>query len=313
MKLVLQLFLSTYRIQKVPVLGIIWYKLYNYFTRNNNKPVYLRIHGFKVKQPANYRYPVVSRLESTYNNPLIECVFQAYKAHGRKINVVDVGAAIGDTVLLLKANCPDMVEKFYCIDGDEEFFSYLKQNMANFNDVTILNTMLSESHQPVNNLVRIHSGTASAQGQQLVAPITFDEAAEKMDLRELHVFKTDVDGYDGKVLSGARNVIAKHKPIVIFEWHPGLYAKTNAAFSGPFQELWNAGYNRFIWFTKTGKFSHFTLDANSLYIQEFANICINASFDSDWHYDIVALHSQSTIPTIAFANADFSKSKKSPY
>jgi predicted O-methyltransferase YrrM len=49
------------------------------------------------------------------------------KYYDRKVVIVDVGSAIGDTNLLLIRNLPDAIQKFYCIEGNSEFFTYLEE------------------------------------------------------------------------------------------------------------------------------------------------------------------------------------------
>ena len=122
MEFLISLLLKTYRFRKIPLLKKAWYKLYRQVLESPVKPVKVTIHNFKAIQPSSYSYPFTARFYETFNNPLIECVYQTFKNKQRKISVVDIGAAIGDTVFLLKANCTEMISTIYCIDGDEEFF-----------------------------------------------------------------------------------------------------------------------------------------------------------------------------------------------
>jgi FkbM family methyltransferase len=225
----------------------------------------------------------------------------------------DVGAAIGDTVLLIKSNCPGMVSKFYCIEGDIEFFKYLTANMECFNDVECINTLLSDSQAPINSLVRTHSGTASAQGNTKQDALMLDTIIEQLHIEALHLLKIDTDGYDGKILTGAAKTLDKFHPVVIFEWHPILCGQVGTDYKEPFKRLSDFGYTTFIWYTKKGNWSHFTFQTTDEYLNQFAEICQKATFDSDWHYDIVALHNTSKLSILEFANSDYSRKKQSPF
>jgi len=90
-----------------------------------------------------------------------------------------------------------------------------------------------------------------------------------------------------------------------------MQAKTD--FCEHFKVLRNIGYKTFIWFTKFGGFSHFTHEPSEEYIKQFAEICIKAEFDSDWHYDIVAFPESSNYSILEFANSTYSRNKISPY
>lgn len=313
MNFLISFLLSTYWLRKIPVASRIWNKLYMYVLQAPVKPIKVKLHNYTAVQPSTYAYPINARAFPLFNNPLIECVFQTFKYKQGKVNVVDIGAAIGDTVFLLKANCPEMTQIIYCIDGDDEFFGYLEKNMSPFNDVQCYHTLLASTNSEVNELVRIHGGTASAQGNSKRTASTFDDWALKSYVHQLDVLKIDVDGFDGKVLRGALGSLSKFQPTVIFEWHPILCSKTNSDYIEPFRVLGEAGYDRFVWFTKYGNFSHFCFQADKKYLNEFANICFNSSFDTDWHYDIVALHKDSKLSVLDFANSDYSRNKKSAY
>ncbi|MDR2409558.1 MAG: FkbM family methyltransferase, partial [Bacteroidales bacterium] len=251
----LHLLLLTYKITKIPLIKDIWWKVYLFFKKiYKNKQVKIKIHGFQIFQPFNYTYPITSRLFKNYNSPLIECVYQASKIRGRGIIFFDIGAAIGDTVLLIKSNCSEMISCFYCIEGDAEFFNYLKINMTPFNNVFCINNILSDISGKTNSLVRIHSGTASAQGNNEVTAITFDEIISSLNINQLDLIKIDTDGYDGKILKGSEKTIKKFMPLIIFEWHPLLCIQTKTDYNEHFSTLKKLNYNNFIWFTKFGEF-----------------------------------------------------------
>jgi FkbM family methyltransferase len=310
----LRLLLLTYKTWEIPIFRKIWWKLYDLFKkRYKNKFTKSKIHGFKISQPFNFTYPITSRMFKNYNNPLIECVYQLSISKNKKINIFDVGAAIGDTVLLIKSNCPEMVSKFYCIEGDIEFYNYLTNNMSPFHDVVCINKILSDTPGKINNLVRIHSGTASAQGKDVINANTFDEIVSSMQVEQLDLIKIDTDGYDGRILKGAENTINKFLPLIIFEWHPILCSQAKTDFKEHFSLLRKLDYTKFIWYTKFGEFSHFTIDPSDEYIHQFAEICINATFDADWHYDIIAIHNNASYSISEFANSNYSRSRKSFY
>ncbi len=312
-QLLVHITLLTYKLHKVPLFSRLWWKGYKAVKKIKEGDVDINIHGFKVKQPIAFTHPFTTRLVERYNSPLVECVYQTFTNKNKKLTVIDAGAAIGDTVLLLKSNCPGMVEKFYCIDGDAEFFQYLQHNMKPFTDVECIQSMLSDNEDSVNELVRIHGGTASAQGTGQVAASSLDNILSVKKIPHVDLLKIDVDGYDGKVLSGATNLLRTMQPTVIFEWHPKLYKGTGNDILIPFQKLFAAGYNRFVWFTKFGDFSHFTTGADENYLRQFSLICLNATWDNDLHYDIVALPGNSSLAIEDFANSDYSRKRLSRF
>ena len=89
----------------------------------------IRIHGIDVIVNLGYTYPVYSKKFPFLNSPLVELATQLFHLVNRKITIIDVGAAIGDTALLINSKCKDKVFKMYCVDGDLEFGYYLKYNL----------------------------------------------------------------------------------------------------------------------------------------------------------------------------------------
>ncbi len=277
-------------------------------------PVKTKIHGHEVIVNFGYAYPFFARMFRSYNNPLVELVNQAFLARGKSsITVVDIGAAIGDTVLLIESNCPDMVKKYLCIDGDTEFYTFLESNLGSMKKVKSYLALLSESEGSEKQLIRTHLGTASAQGKGFVQSISLDNLLSA-DMNEgIDVLKIDVDGFDGKVLKGSHNILTKCKPAVIFEWHPILCEQTGNNWIDHFEVLKEHGYNRYIWFTKFGEFSHFTDEFQKQSTDKLAHISLRNQHCYDWHYDVVALHADSTISDLALAELCFAKNRKSRY
>ena len=66
----------------------------------------VEIHGSRVVVNAGYAYPAFYRRWTRYNDPLVELVQRTHLHSGRPITVVDVGAAVGDTALLVMDRCP---------------------------------------------------------------------------------------------------------------------------------------------------------------------------------------------------------------
>ena len=255
-------------------------------------------------------YPIFARLFPMYNNPLVQLVQSTYLALGRKIVVVDVGAAIGDTMLLLLQNCPEMIDKFYCIEGDDEFYYYLKNNLKNISNAILINELLSDiDDKRINDLVKIHPGTASSIGHEKRKTKSLDTLILSYKPVAIDIIKIDVDGYDGTVLKGSEKLLELYKPNIIFEWHPIHIQNTGNEFELPFKILNRLGYTKFIWFTKYGTFSHFDLDNDKLSRSEWNQICLRNIYDYDYHFDIISIHKDSNINISDLVELQFVKNK----
>ena len=286
----------------------LWRKFWGRLTDGRERPVATVIHDQSVVVNCGYTYPMFARMFEGLNRPLIEIVHQTALALHRPIHLVDVGAAVGDTVLLVSANCGSDVAHYYCVDGDKQFFAYLTQNLGSRSDCTLFNAILSSDEGMVPSLVRTHHGTASAQGTVEVRSSSLDDVLQaQVEAGCLDVIKIDIDGFDGRALAGARRCLAVASA-VIFEWHPILCRQTGNSWTEPFEVLSAAGYTEFVWFNKLGEFSHFTDMPGRAVLDRMAEHCL-ADVDSDFHWDVVALKSASPVDGIGLSLMKFAKNR----
>lgn len=287
---------------------LLWNKSYALF---RDYIVCVPIHQVRCKVNYGYSYCLFSRRFPYYNNPLLELAYLTRKLKGKRITFVDVGAACGDTVLFLDKNIPELFQEIYCVDGDEQFVSFLNYNLRNLPNKKIIATLLSsEDQSSIQSLVRTHPGTATAEGEQQVITRSLDGLF--LDLDELDLIKIDVDGYDGEVLKGAQGILQKHRPAIIFEWHPIHLERTGNAHFAAFDALKLHGYTRTIWFDKFGVFFEFNLDRDFDRIKHLINESLSKPA-MDIHYDVVALHEYSPLNENEISECLFSKNKPSPY
>lgn len=307
--------LKTYKLRdKQGFLGKCWLLLWNYSSKKFPGAVSTIIHGYKVKVNNGNSYALYARLFPNYNNPLLQLVDSVYELYNRELSIIDIGSAVGDTNLFLIKNLPGKIEKFYCVEGDFEFFEYLEENKKYFPKSHSFNVLLSESDDnKINSLVKTHLGTASAIGEEKVKTISLDTLLfDKLNGR-VDIIKIDVDGLDGRILKGTEKILHYYKPYVIFEWHPIMIKKTQNDFHEHFEILSKFGYNRFLWFNKYGDFSHFELNEDYLNREELIKLCLRNLYDYDWHYDIIAIHSESKIDILKIAELKKAKSKESSF
>lgn len=274
---------------RFPLLAKLWEIAWIRSCRVFSGPVRTRIHGRKALVNYGHTYPLTSRRYRTFNNPVVELVFQSYSLKKQPITLVDVGANVGDTILLLKANCPGMLDDFVCVDADPEFFSYLENNLRGLGRGKLFLSLLSAVSGSERSLVRSHRGTSSSRGEQRVSSTTLDSILDDAGVRQVDVVKTDVDGLDGRVLLGAKKMLQRHRPAVIFEWHPLMCRATSSNWTDHFDVLEQCGYEQFVWYTKYGDFSHYSGRGERAGMEMLAELCLSSTFYDDWHYDVIAL------------------------
>ena len=266
----------------------------------------LRLHGRATTINIGHPYPAFMRRWPTYNSPFVELVHQTAVAEGRPISLVDVGASIGDTVRLAHARCPGEVADVWCVEGDDAFIAILRANFEDDARVHLVHALASDGATAIPELVRVHAGTASPAGTTLRSAAPLD--ALLADAGDVDALKIDTDGFDGDVLAGAHEILERHHPNVLFEWHPRLARAAGTDIERAFRELIGAGYSRFYWYDKIGRFA--TMESGSQIDARAtrAEWCLSGNTPApDWHYDVIAVSEartvdESALRTLAYAS-----------
>lgn len=151
-----------------------------------------------------------------YEKFLYEKVYSILQSFSDKDTFLDVGSHIGFYSLLLQKG------KSYAFEPTIKTFEILKENVKlNPNkDITIFNKAVANSVKYY--YVKLNSETSSGTNQ-VVYPE--NEATEFKSVfldglefeGDIRLIKIDTEGNDDQVISGAINLIKKHKPIIIIE------------------------------------------------------------------------------------------------
>jgi FkbM family methyltransferase len=277
------------------------------FYNAGREPVSIRLHGFEVIVNPGNTYPSIAHAIPLFNAPLVQLVHLCHTSLGRRIKLVDVGAATGDTVLLIEQRCPGEVEKYVCVEGDSEFAALLRENMRQFPKVKIIQSLLAGERRKIRSLEKHHLGTAAATGGSFVDAAPLDDFFGEQDER-VDVLKIDVDGYDGEVLRGAKKLLKAFQPWVIFEWHPVLVEKTGQGIYDSFETLIDCGYRRFLWFNNDGTFSHFTDAPARNHVTRLRDYLVAVNHRADEHFDVIALPDTAPPVETELASLDFARS-----
>lgn len=273
-----------------------WDQLWRTATlRWSDEAITTNLHGHPATINFANPYPLFVRRFRNYNAPQVEAVLATASGLGRSVHVLDVGAATGDTALLVLARCAGKISSLTLVEGESAFASLLRRNLRGTASV-IHEVMLGAQPGPVPRLIRDqHPGTASAVGTDQTWATTLDDLIPDLPV---DVVKVDADGYDGPILYGGRSLLARSKPTVLFEWHPKLCLNVGTDDEQAFTCLSDIGYDRFIFFNKYGQFSHFGIE----HLNELRRLCLTSSTLEDWHYDVIALHRSSPLSAVGCAN-----------
>ncbi|MFP8781469.1 FkbM family methyltransferase [Hydrogenophaga sp. RWCD_12] len=148
--------------------------------------------------------------------------------------ILDIGANTGNHAIYLSGGA----SQIHCFEPNPETFERLVENiglngiqniqchqlgLGNQNSIASFQVNLDGN---LGNSGYVSDTAAQPKNTKIIQlPIKRgDELMEQLDLKAIHFIKIDVEGLEPVTLDGLRQTIAKHRPIVAFEFH-GQHAK----------------------------------------------------------------------------------------
>jgi FkbM family methyltransferase len=239
--------------RKLRVLGRIAAAVRNLSLFVADPPVKLEIAPkVELKLHLSHKFPLSRQTWPQYDTALPRIAALVAKEYG-VLKLIDVGANVGDTTALVAASVPG---SFLCLEGDARYMQLLEENatyLANrfSSTVAVENVLLDESARR-SNLKFTHAyGTSSAvelpDGEAsgaIVESVTLDRLIEEKHpaFHDANVLKIDTDGYDFKVLRGAKHLLTEAKPVLFFEYSPSCLVDAKEDLFSIFPYLIELGY-----------------------------------------------------------------------
>lgn len=267
-----------------------------YLKKNKNVVIRSFCNGWELNCYFDNLLPYYEKKYKHFNKPLCYAARYLESVLGRPINVVDVGANIGDTVL-----CIGNPKSYYiCVEGVSQYADLLRKNLSSFH-FDLEETFISDDDAQL-SICNSSSGTAQVEKCEDVGVESHrldDILNEKYGSITIDLIKVDTDGYDFSVIRSAKNTIQEYKPVLYFEWEFKYLNMNGEDVYSIFALLNSMGYSRILLFDHTGEvlFPIHTIDYSTLekcldwtckdhYIDE--NRRIN-------YFDVLCFHSDSKL------------------
>jgi len=204
--------------------------------------------------------------------------------------IVDVGANIGDTAILLARFAPGA--KVLCVEGDPRFIPDLILNTAQITDVTIAQAILSDRSGEARGEFITKNGTAhfalSEDGAALQVRSLDDLLTAYPEFACPDVIKIDTDGFEPAILRGAKSVLASARPVVFYEWHPDFYNMAGENDTSHADLLMDVGYEGFMIFTNSGELLMRVRRPGNDVLESLARFSRARRRIDNWHFDVAA-------------------------
>ena len=222
----------------------------------------------KLFLPLSHDLPLYKKTLPNYSTNVAR-IAVAIERKYPTLTIIDIGANVGDTVLLLREStqCPIL-----CIDGDPRFFSYLKQNSEKWDDVELLQAFVGDKQEVISGQITVGSGSGHIAEDRNGK--NFIELRQLRGILENHprfakpkLIKIDTDGYDCRILRSELVLLQKLKPVIFFEYDPYFLAKTGDAGLSIFDDLASSGYQTLMFYMNTGEYM-LSVDINNIRLLE---------------------------------------------
>jgi FkbM family methyltransferase len=216
-------------------------------------PVSLDVAGQRIRLPLSHDLPAIRGALPDYaSNVGRAAAAAAAKGHP----VIDVGANVGDTVAIVRAEVPPA--RILAIEGAREHLAFLRENVSGLEGVEVAAAYLGDKNQILEAKREVRRGSGrlvpgDADAQQ-VEVVTLDRLLEAHPAFGAAAFlKVDTDGFDARVLRGATGLLANARPVVFFELHPRLMAQSDPEGVGILTFMSELGYHDMVVYTERGE------------------------------------------------------------
>jgi FkbM family methyltransferase len=210
--------------------------------------------GSTLRLPLSHALPFFRRISPLYSDNLGRIAAQLRDKFGT-FGVIDVGANIGDTVVVIHHHAPLPI---LCIEGLPKFGELLTQNVAATLPAPVIERSFvgtgGEGLAPV-----VQDGTArlaySAVRSSAIRLKSIDQIlGEHPEFQNSRLLKIDTDGMDIAILNSALDWISRQKPVLFFEYDPDLQLAHGAGGLEMLGRLKRVGYQRVLVYEGNGDY-----------------------------------------------------------
>ena len=225
--------------------------LYNALRKLKPKPKKLEyaVGPYLLSLPPGHTLPVYQGMHKLFDRflpVLAKCVEKGQ-------SIVDVGANVGDTPLMMMETSPANI---ICIEASDKYYGYLEKNLAQ------LSSEERERIKTYKQMVGTGSYTGELQhygGSAKLNPEVKNNAKNTLRLDELladesneiALIKTDTDGFDFDVLLSAEKIIERDQPILFWE-NQMENEDQMRGYEALYKKLQSYGYDRLYFFDNFG-------------------------------------------------------------
>ena len=213
-----------------------------------------KLNGIEISIPFDHDLPLNKTLIPVYSENICRvalCLREKY----HDLKVIDIGANIGDTAVMIKSKTDVPV---LCIEGDEKYFSLLENNISLLKDVFVEKCFVGEPGKHKSEYVHYKGSGKIIEKENADGNIHFeklDSIIERNPLfRDTKFIKIDTDGFDCRIIRSEIDLLNRFKPVLFFEYDPYFLKNIKDDGLSVFDDLYKIGYRKMIVYENTGEY-----------------------------------------------------------
>ena len=257
------------------------------FARLHDGTVRYLLNGHVLRLPLSHDLPAARYLLPAFSDNLRRLAAFIRERDGT-LCMIDVGANVGDSWALAAGGAQDT---FLLVEGCARFFRFLQRNTAGIPGLTLVHCLLSDREADVAARIAVGRGNARVvegdAGAGYLHYRSLDGLLETHPtFRSASLLKVDVEGFDARVLRGARQLLASARPTVLFEHQPYHIVRRGEDDRAVFDELASAGYRHFVLYDNRGYLVG-EVSVNEPWLDTFLDY---ARQQFDYFFDVCCFH-----------------------
>jgi len=266
-------------------------KLRELIARDNSTLISYNIGSFSLSIPLSHDLGIYLHHYPNYSTNISRIAVNVQKKY-ENLTLIDIGANVGDTIAILrnKTSFPILA-----IEGEDSFFSILSYNCQQFSDIHLVKAYLSDSDQEVKTNLSFHGGTSSVSNSSdndyVVSFKSLKNILEENPkFYNSKILKVDTDGYDLKIIQGAKDWLIDVQPILFFEYDPFWFSKQFGNGLEFFDYLSQINYRTIIIYNNFGDYMFSADLGNRSFLEEIDQY--SQGKEGKFYYDICAFSEQ---------------------
>lgn len=286
-----------YRISRIPKTFI------------SDKLVKRKIGKFELLMREDHQLTVFMKYQKYYSTNLPRLAVEVFNKYP-DLKMIDIGANIGDTVALTRSVCDFPIT---CIDGDEEFFKILNENIRQFKNVKAYRQLLGDKDEEISAVLKKNIETARLQSNysgekshgNRLSILTLDNFINQhKEIEKSKLLKIDTDGFDIKIVRGGLRYIENTKPIIFLEYDTVFFDEQGYSGIPTLLQLENMGYEDIIFYDNLGKLIISTKLSEHMILKQMNNLIDPKERTPFPYYDLAIFHKEDADTAQSFINKE---------